>query len=57
MCPKDETSSTDKIEITPEMIEAGFIVLEEWRSVLGLGELAREVYIAMSNKRTHREPS
>ena len=52
MCAEREGNSTDEIEITPEMIEAGVAALEA-RMLEGqfleseLSEAVREAYLAM----------
>lgn len=47
MCTKPDADSTDEIEITPEMIEAGAAAIEAWRDSAIDEVIAKEVYITM----------
>jgi hypothetical protein len=60
MASKPEGNSTDEIEITPQMIEAGEAVLDSALDCAGLPisylviSAAREVYIAMQRAKSLR---
>ena len=43
----DRPSTSDEIEITPEMIAAGVSVLEDSLGVVGHDLIVKEVYISM----------
>lgn len=47
----DEAVSHD---ITPEMLDAGAAVIEEWRDVISSRGLARDIYAAMKIKEQPR---
>lgn len=51
---KNEPNSTDEIEITAEMIDAGFCVIEDLFGVLDRATIAKEVYIAMVRAKARR---
>ena len=48
-----DAGAPEEIEVTEEMTEAGFFILEDWTGVLDKATLAKEVYIAMLRVKAH----
>ena len=49
--PRSNEKNLIEVEITPEMVDAGFLVLDELTGLLDKGTLAIEVYTAMYRAR------